>query len=147
VELSTDGGTTYSTLASNIANTGSYTFTVPSTTTSLGRIRVREYDFANPVSISASNFSILAPTAAPVSVSGRVVNSRGKGVSGARVAVSKSDGSVIYSMTNSFGYFGVNEINAGETYIFQVTHKQYNFAPQVVNVSEDLTELNFTAQP
>ncbi len=65
VELSIDGGATYSTLASNIANTGSYTFTVPNTITTQGRVRVREYNFVEPMGISAANFAISTTVAAP----------------------------------------------------------------------------------
>ncbi|HXG84598.1 MAG TPA: FG-GAP-like repeat-containing protein [Pyrinomonadaceae bacterium] len=62
IELSTDGGATYSVLASNIANTGSYTFTVPTAQTTQALVRVREYDFAEPAG-GSTNFSIGATTA------------------------------------------------------------------------------------
>lgn len=147
IEYSTDGGTTYSTVASNIANTGSYTWTVPNTTTTLGRIRVREANFADPSAVSSSNFSVTtAPTAAMVYVGGRVLDARGKGISGARVTVLNSNGETIYALTNPFGYFYFKEIESGATYIFQATHKRYTFAPRVVNLTEDLNGLNFTAQ-
>ncbi len=59
VELSIDGGVTYPTvLASNFANSGTLTFTVPNTPTSQGKIRVREFNFANPSGESAANFTI-----------------------------------------------------------------------------------------
>jgi hypothetical protein len=49
IELSTDNGVTYPTaLATNLANTGSFTFTIPNTPTTQGRIRVREAGFAEP---------------------------------------------------------------------------------------------------
>jgi hypothetical protein len=63
IELSSDGGVTYpTTIASNVANTGSFTFTVPTATTSQGRIRVREYNFVDPVGVSATNFTIGSTT-------------------------------------------------------------------------------------
>jgi hypothetical protein len=66
IELSTDGGATYPTvIASNIANTGSFTFTVPNLPTTQGKIRVREFNFAQPAGESAATFSI--QTTAPVS--------------------------------------------------------------------------------
>ncbi len=40
-----------------------------------------------------------------------------------------------------------DDVAAGETYVFTVTHKRYRFAPQVVSAAEDLTELNFMAEP
>ena len=58
IELSTDGGATYpTTIASNVANTGSFNFTVPSSPTTQARLRVREFNFTNPVGASA-NFVI-----------------------------------------------------------------------------------------
>ncbi len=59
IDLSTDGGATFPTvIATNIANTGSYTFTVPNLPTAQARIRVREYNFVDPSGVSAANFSI-----------------------------------------------------------------------------------------
>lgn len=52
-------------------------------------------------------------------------------------------------MTNSFGYFSFTEIPAGDTYIFSAGAKRYQFSEptRVLNVSEDVTDLNFTALP
>lgn len=59
IELSTDGGTTFPiTVAANIVNTGTSTFTVPSILTNQARIRVRETDYASPAGTSAANFTI-----------------------------------------------------------------------------------------
>ena len=148
IEFSTDGGMTYSTIASNIANTGSYSWTVPNMTTTQGRIRVREYDFAAPTGVSTSNFSIaLAPSSTQVSVSGRVTDLSGRGVSGAQITVNGSNGALIYARTNPFGYFSFKEIESGGTYIFQVSHKRHTFAPQVLTLMEDMNNLSFRAQP
>ena len=63
IELSLDGGTTYSPIATNIVNTGSFNFTVPGTLTTQGRIRVREYDFVAPSGVSSANFTIATSAA------------------------------------------------------------------------------------
>ncbi|HEY0427644.1 MAG TPA: FG-GAP-like repeat-containing protein [Pyrinomonadaceae bacterium] len=66
IELSTDGGTTYPTaLATNVANTGSFTFAVPNTPTVQARVRVREYNFVEPAGFSAANFTIATSTTIP----------------------------------------------------------------------------------
>ncbi len=69
IELSTNGGTTYPTvIASNIANTGTFAWTVPNTPTTQARVRVREHDFLAPLGASSANFTIganTAPTFAP----------------------------------------------------------------------------------
>jgi hypothetical protein len=60
IELSTDGGTTFPvTLASNIANTGSFNWTVSNNPTAQARIRVREHNFAAPAGTSSANFTIV----------------------------------------------------------------------------------------
>jgi len=59
IELSTDGGSTFPTaLATNFANTGSFSFVVPNTPTTTARIRVREAGFTDPAGVSIANFSI-----------------------------------------------------------------------------------------
>lgn len=70
IELSTDGGVTFPTvIASDVANSGSYGFTVPNITASQARIRVREYDFVSPAGQSAADFVVGAtPTLAAVTV-------------------------------------------------------------------------------
>jgi hypothetical protein len=64
IDLSTDGGATYTTLATNIANTGSFNFTVPNNATTQGRIRVREHNFVDPMGVSSANFAISTTPAA-----------------------------------------------------------------------------------
>ncbi|MBD8526302.1 Ig-like domain-containing protein [Pseudomarimonas arenosa] len=66
IELSTDGGASYPTsIASNIANTGSFSWTVPSTPTNQARVRVREHDFLTPLGASSGNFTIASGNTAP----------------------------------------------------------------------------------
>ena len=88
----------------------------------------------------------LAPTSALVSISGQVSDSNGRAVTGAQVALVDSDGTTHTSRTNSFGYYRFVEIAAGSTVMISVRHKQHVFAPQVISVNDDITDLNFTAQ-
>ena len=86
----------------------------------------------------------LSPTAADVSIAGRIL--RGKSaVSRATVSLTDSSGIVRTVKSNPFGYFRFNGIRAGETVIMQVTAKGYTFAPQVVMLTDDLTEFDFHA--
>jgi len=57
IDLSTNSGSTWTTLVSNTANDGSQTITVPNTPSSTCRIRVQEPD-GSPSDISNSNFAI-----------------------------------------------------------------------------------------
>ena len=89
----------------------------------------------------------IAPTAANVSVGGRVFDSHGNAVLRARVSVVDPTGNIRTAVTNSFGYYRFDVLPAGDNYVFSVSAKEHQFQPQVINVTEDLTALNFTALP
>jgi CSLREA domain-containing protein len=93
--------------------------------------------------IGAFEMQALAPTAASVSVSGRVL-ADGVGVYGAVVTMTDAFGVTRSARTNPFGYYSFTEVPAGATYIFNVFSKQYSFSPQVVTVFDEMTDLNFT---
>ncbi|HEV7699528.1 MAG TPA: carboxypeptidase regulatory-like domain-containing protein [Pyrinomonadaceae bacterium] len=93
------------------------------------------------------NLSCLAPTAASVSVSGRVLTADGSGMSAATVRLTASDGKAMMARTNSFGYFRLEGVKAGESYIASATHKRYRFAPRFVNVADEIADLDFTPEP
>jgi CSLREA domain-containing protein len=89
--------------------------------------------------------NILGPTAANVSVSGRVLTDTGRGLRNAIVTMTDANGIIRTARTSSFGYYHFDDIAAGHTVIVAVRSKQFQFAPQVVNVRESLTNVNFTA--
>jgi hypothetical protein len=88
-----------------------------------------------------------APTAAMVNVGGRVTNSRGRGIFRARIRMTDSAGIVRHAFTNSFGYYRFAEVEVGQTLIFDLKHKGYNFmqSTQIVSLSEETMSINFTA--
>jgi Carboxypeptidase regulatory-like domain len=87
---------------------------------------------------------LLSPTAASVTVSGRVL-ANGRGVMGAVVTYSTATGERKSAITNGFGYYRFEEVQIGN-YVFNVTAKRHTFQPRSVEVSEELTELNFEAE-
>jgi hypothetical protein len=87
------------------------------------------------------------PTAATVSIGGRVLTQSGRGVSNARISLTDQNGETRSVMTNPFGYYRFKEVESGATYVFNVFSKRYTFAPQAVTVTEELRELNFIAEP
>jgi hypothetical protein len=92
-------------------------------------------------------FSVTGTTAASVSVSGRVTaRGRGRGISNAVVHLTSQNGEIQTAKTNRLGYYTFRELAVGETYIFNVFSKRYQFDPKVINLTEDLTEFDFTAQ-
>lgn len=90
---------------------------------------------------------IAAPTAATVTISGRVMTPNGRGLMNAEVILIETNGTIRYARTTAFGYFRFPELEAGSTVIISVNSKRYLFAPQVISLTEDLTDVNFTGQP
>jgi Carboxypeptidase regulatory-like domain len=90
--------------------------------------------------------TVLTPTAATATVSGRVYTPTGRGLGNAFVIMTNQNGESVSVRTNQFGYYHFKEVQSGETYIFSVASKRYQFASQVVDISEDFDGLNFFAQ-
>jgi hypothetical protein len=93
--------------------------------------------------LTPGNLNGSAPTAAAVTVSGRV-SSGFRGVAGAIVVMTDNMGNSRIVRTNPFGYFSFLEVAAGETYVFNVKSKRYIFDSRVINIDDDLTDLIFT---
>lgn len=108
-------------------------------------------DAAQSLSINSTNgtVTITAPTAAQVTVSGRVVNHQGRGIARALILMTDSGGETRAATTNQLGYFHFADVRAGETYIFEARAKGYRFAdsPKAIFIGEDYGGLNFTAAP
>lgn len=89
----------------------------------------------------------LAPTAATVSIGGRVLTPAGYGLTNAIVSLADSAGNIRTARSSSFGYYRFDQVPVGETYVVSVSSKRYNFTPQVVSLFEEITDLNFTPEP
>jgi CSLREA domain-containing protein len=86
-----------------------------------------------------------APTAAHVSVSGRVLDANKRPLANAQVTMSGQDGAARIARTSPFGYFIFDDVASGETYFVDVRDKRFQFATQVITVSGDLTDVDFIA--
>jgi hypothetical protein len=90
--------------------------------------------------------TILGPTAANVSIGGRVFADN-RAVSHTFVSLINSDGEARTTITNSFGYYRFDGVQSGETYVLSVSSKRYSFTPRVVHVTGEVNDLDFTAEP
>jgi pimeloyl-ACP methyl ester carboxylesterase len=90
-----------------------------------------------------------APTAASVSVGGRVLSADGQSINRVVVTLTNSNGNLRQTVTNSFGYYNFAEVVVGETYIISVRHLKYNFSPnsQIISLTDFAENINFTALP
>lgn len=91
--------------------------------------------------------ALLSPTAASVTVAGRVLSSNGFAIGRALVSVTSSSGQTRSVTTNPFGYYQFEAVTAGETYTFNVRHKQYQFETRAVLITDEVRDLNFMALP
>jgi hypothetical protein len=88
--------------------------------------------------------SDLAPTSAGVFIEGRVTLS-GRPIAGAYVVIALGDGTMRQVMTNTFGNFRIADIAAGQTVIIDVIHRRYRFAPQLMDLSDNISGLEIQA--
>lgn len=136
---------TQSVIANGGANSSGGNFTVTGTTaqTTVG---------VNP---AGGNFAVaggfwqafLAPTAAQVSVSGRVTAANGIGIANVRVTMTNQSGESVATNTNSFGNFSFMQVQAGEIYVLTVSSRRYQFSvpTQVLSVGDNVNNLIFIA--
>jgi CSLREA domain-containing protein len=87
----------------------------------------------------------VAGTTSSATVSGRVLSPQGRAVPRALVTISDGNGLVQTTVTNSFGNFTFTEIATGQTYSITAISKPYDFTPQDVKVSGDVTGITITA--
>jgi hypothetical protein len=95
----------------------------------------------------SSNGVAAVPTAATVSISGRVTSTSGRGVFGIVLSLTDSEGYTRTTRTTAFGYYHFEDVMVGESYILSASGKHYTFSQptQVLNVNEETNEVNFIA--
>lgn len=91
----------------------------------------------------------LAPTAAQVTIGGRAISATGRGIRNVITRLTDASGSIRFATTTTFGYYRFTEVNAGETYVITAKGKRFEFSQpsRVLNVSEDVDNVNFIANP
>ncbi|HXG82856.1 MAG TPA: Calx-beta domain-containing protein [Pyrinomonadaceae bacterium] len=102
---------------------------------------------ATATSPAPVTFAAAGPTAAIVNVGGHVLSARGRGIFRAIVKMTDGAGNVRRAYTNNFGYYRFSEVEVGQTLVFTVKSKGYQFSQptQVVSLTEETNAVNFTA--
>ncbi len=120
-------------------------FPVGQSTVTVSNALTLNESIQSPAAATTFVVNVLAPTAAGATVSGIVQTAAGRGISGAVISLTNSQGSVRTVRTNPFGHFRFDDVQTGTTYVANITAKNYRFAPQVLNLSNDATDLRFVA--
>ena len=96
--------------------------------------------------ITPRAFTCTPFTPANVSVSGRVLTAQGRGLASITVTMTDASGNRRSTLTNPFGFYGFTDVSAPGTYTLAVISRRFQFDPQVISVTGDVTGVNFTAQ-
>lgn len=91
---------------------------------------------SNPVPV------YIGPTAASVSVGGRVLAPNGQGLRNAEVLLVEN-GRTRVARTSTFGYFEFSDIQAGQAVVISVRSKRYEYQPQIVSLQDSALDLVF----
>jgi len=95
-------------------------------------------------------FTQLAPTAAEVSVGGRVVTAEGQGIRSVTLTLTNlSTGEIRTALSSSFGYYSFFDVPVGQIYSITIRSKRFSFDPdtRVFSVVDELTDVDFSALP
>nr|HQU82329.1 carboxypeptidase-like regulatory domain-containing protein [Pyrinomonadaceae bacterium] len=94
------------------------------------------------------NSNCFIPTAANVSVGGKVLNAEGNGIANVRIILTDAQGNSRVAVSNSFGNYRFDEVAAGQTVTLSANSKKFNFTnpTQILNVLENVSEMNFIAE-
>lgn len=151
--LTNNGGTTWThaiLAGSQAHNTGSNDLAIDPCTNSPLTTDQRGPGFGriNGGRVDIGAYELQTPTAASVSVSGRVLSDDRRGFAAARafVTITNQNGESQTVTTNAFGYYRFENVTVGATYIFTVSRKGDTFAPQAVTINEETENMNFVAQ-
>ena len=83
------------------------------------------------------------PTAAGVTVAGRVLTTDGRGLTNALVSITAPDGSVRTAISGRMGTFNFSEVEAGQSYVITVSSRRYSFSPRVLTISDNVSDVDF----
>ncbi|MBK6749167.1 MAG: hypothetical protein IPG67_03955 [Acidobacteria bacterium] len=89
----------------------------------------------------------LPPTAASASIAGRLTSADGRSLGRVSVIVTDSEGNARRAISSAFGYYKVEGLLVGQTYIVSAQSKQYTFTPRTISLGEDAVGFDLIAEP
>lgn len=89
-------------------------------------------------------FTVLSPTAATATISGRVTTASRRGIAGATVTLTDSNGVSRSTAVNLKGFYQFDGVRTGETYVVSVSGKGFTGTEQVITVLDNLTGVDLS---
>ncbi len=95
--------------------------------------------------VAGADFTRIAPTAANVTVGGRVTKGK-RGIEQAEISMTDANGNLRTVQTDRLGFYEFENIAPGGTYIVTVGYRNYQFTgnPRILSVNAQINDLNFT---
>ena len=106
------------------------------------------FNEGNPSNVAANGSVrlIAGPTAAGVSIDGRVIDTSGRPVRNALVTLAGDLSFQRVVRTNQFGYFGFTDIPVGAAYVISADSKQFTVPPRILSVSDNISGIELIAE-
>ncbi len=90
--------------------------------------------------------TFVPPTAASVTISGRVFTIEGRGVKGGLVTIKDQAGAVRSVTTDQFGVYRIENVEPGQTYVITVRSRRFSFPAKIVTINDNLTDVDFVPE-
>lgn len=91
---------------------------------------------------------LLSPSAASATISGRVINSSGRGLKGVLItATALSTGEKLYTSPDSYGIYRFEDLPVGDSYLITIKSRYFRFEPdsRIITLNGDFADVDFTA--
>lgn len=86
-----------------------------------------------------------------VSITGKVKTPGGRPIKGAYIVIRDASTNAVVRSTysSSFGYYRLEQIETGRSYVLSIAHRRFLFAlpAQLLEINEDRTGVDFTGEP
>jgi hypothetical protein len=144
----TSGGVLYNLQFNVIGTSGQQTgllFNNPTTGT-----QTFQFNSGTPAAATTNGlFSVLpGPTAASVTVSGKVTTASGRGIRDVLITLTDSNGRMRTAQTTAFGYYKFESVATGETVTISAKARRFNFNQSTIvrNTNESITGADFVSE-
>lgn len=99
------------------------------------------------LAIDDFSIQIFDPTAANVSLGGRITTAFGRPIMNIGVLLQGSDGTTRYATTGSMGYYNFTDLPVGQPYVLSLQAKRFHFTEnaKLINLKGDVLDMNFTS--